>query len=182
MNTRKENYNGCKGWTNCEDDAETEHLMPQLGNLGAIQRHSLSHKVPKWLTTHETNQDLDTATEFPFIKKSQTCGSNYTIPSLTDMSKILLCILFKRIVNKQKNHHKTPLQKNLHTEQAAFTHFTQMRNCDSTCTYYGRKHRQVTGNHFTALLWTLLRNYQDNWSSSSYPVGRWNWWKSCMID
>lgn len=49
--------------------------MPQTGNLGAIQRHSFSHKLPKWLTMHETNQDLDTDTEFPFIKqtkKSQT--------------------------------------------------------------------------------------------------------------
>lgn len=45
--------------------------MPQTGNLGAIQRHSFSHKLPKWLTTHETNQDLDTATEFPFIKQTK---------------------------------------------------------------------------------------------------------------
>lgn len=112
---------------------------PKLGNSGAIQRHSPSHKLPKRLTMHETNQDLDTATEFPFIKKkkkaSDTCRSNYTILFCSDLSKILLCILFKRIVTKQtnkktNNHQKPTLQKNPHAEQAAFTYFTQMRTCD----------------------------------------------------
>lgn len=81
-------------------------------------------------------------------KNSQTCGSNYTIPFLTNLSKIFLCILFKKTVTK-KNAQKPTLQKNSNTEQVVFT---QMRNCDSIYTYNGRKHRQGIGNLFTAPL------------------------------
>lgn len=109
MSTRKENYNSCKRWTNWKGDVKTEHRMPQTGNLGAIQRHSLSRKLPKWLTMHKKNQDLSTATEFSFIK-SQTCGNNYTVSFLTHLSKILLCIHFKWIVTK-KQPPKSTVQK-----------------------------------------------------------------------
>lgn len=117
-----------------------------------------------WVPIHKTNQ-----------KKPDTRGSNYKIPFLTDLSKILLCILFKRIVAK-----KTPtLQKKSPHKASRFYTFYTNEELYSTCTHYGRKHRQVTGNHFTAPLRTLLKN---NWNSSSYPAGRWNWWKSCITD
>lgn len=81
--------------------------------------------------------------------------------------------------NKKPKKEPDTLKKGPHTKQTAFTYFTHGRYCDSTCIYHERKHRQATGNHFTASLWTLLKN---NWNRGSYPVGRWNWWKSCVTD
>lgn len=126
MSTRKENYNSCKRWTNWKGDVETEHRMPQTGNLGAIQRHSLSRKLPKWLTMHKKNQDLSTATEFSFIK-SQTCGNNYTVSFLTHLSKILLCIHFKRIVTK-KQPPKSTVQKKRKSPHKASCFYTFYTN------------------------------------------------------
>lgn len=114
MSTRKQNYNGWKRWTNWEDAAENKYLMPRIDNLGEIQRHSPAIGCQNGWQCKGQNRRLSYCDTIQINNEKKKKGrhthaKSYTTPFLTYLSKLLLCMLFKRIATK-KTQTKNPTQ------------------------------------------------------------------------